>query len=80
MLKFRIRRALVLDRRERAARVEQLRRDMRTWAWWSDFLTFRVLPVFVVLFAAWSIGFANGVSYIAKEIDAQFTCEAKHAD
>lgn len=80
MLNFRIRRALVLDRRERAARCEQLRRDLRTWAWWSDFLSWRVLPVFLLLFLGWSFGFVNGATYIAKEIDAQFVCEVKHAD
>lgn len=80
MLKFRIRRALVLERRDRRARLEQFKRDLRTWDWWSFFLTARVLPLFLVLFLGWSVGFVNGATYIAKEIDAKFTCEARHAD
>lgn len=80
MLKFRIRRALVLERRDRRAKVEQLMRDVRTWDWWSFVLAWRVAPVLAVLFVAWSVGFLNGVSYITQEIDQRFTCEAKHAD
>lgn len=80
MASYRLRRALVLDRRERRAKVEQLKRDVRTWDWWSFVLTARVLPLCLAVFLGWSFGFINGASWTAQEIEARFACEAKHAD
>lgn len=58
---------LATERRERRKGVEQLRRNLRTWAWWEFFLTARVIPLLLVVFVGWTLGFASSMAWIGKK-------------
>lgn len=77
MRNYRFRRALVLDRRERAARVAQLKVDMRTWSWWADFLMLRVFPVLVFALIFGSAGAILTVRWIGEELSQHYECVQK---
>ena len=77
---FRMRRVLALMRRDREARMARLRKDLCTWAWWRFVLSARVMPVLLIAFFGWTFGVTSGMTWMAKEIEARYTCEVKHAN
>lgn len=76
---YRFKRALVISRRERLARLEELRQQVRTWDFWRGILNHYVFPVAFVL-VAWSSGAIWGFKHMAEKVNEQFVCEARHVN